>query len=296
MEIKERVELKISEEMDASAFAILANETLSELNEVAYLEAPVKKYSSEEIYKTNPVMRQIFDYATKGKDLLINLPFNYKVGANELTVLVWDEDRIEQIPFKFAEFGQVHLDSDKLILKQLTTEKGKVLVEVELDMFKGKQYDKEVIVKLPDDFSTMIRVEIRSNTNTIAAKEVSVNSFNENLITTDTYYAHIYYIVGNMLHIISPESIEAINLHYTRRMTKVDKETDLNLQYVEIEPNFENLIVVSIAHKWFENFVGTNNSETNNMFEKYQILKEEYESKSLPKKLKRRQKSIDTIV
>lgn len=77
-------------------------------------------------------------------------------------------------------------------------------------------------------------------------------------------------------------------------MQKVSHIESLSVQYVEIEANYENMFVYSISHKFLENFVGTEDSETNNMFKKYETLRQEYELKRLPKKLKRRQKSVET--
>lgn len=211
--IKDRVEMKVGEEIDISTFNVLANEAIADLNEVAYIIAPVLTVTSANIAEKH-------------------------LGCN------------------FARHSSA--------------------------------------IKLPEDFSTIIKLDVIDRQgNVIKAKETSINSFTINDYDRGNQTWDVaFYIFGDEIVLFTPEKVNEVRIYYTRRMAVLKS---IDEQDVELENNFENLLTFSICHKWLENFVGTEDQETTAMFQKYQLLKKEYEEKNLPKKTNKRQSRITVI-
>lgn len=304
-EIKDRVEIKISEDIDNDDFITLANSALSELNEAAYVEAPAYQYKKEndDIIYENPTqevfLKDIVGFADGNiyTDKEIILDFQYYVGVNELVF----ENETESIE-KIVEVGTPYQLSNKIKITTNAKTKDTDSFKVTRDIFKNVSNlynDKyQMIIKLPENFSTITRLEASSSLGTVAIKNVSLNEFDNDSTPRGTNYEELYYIHNGYIYIMGSQKFTNIKLYYARRMNKVLRAPEylLTTQTVEIDPNFENMLVYSIAHKWLENFVGSEDSETQAVFKKYLTLKAEFEATNVPKRTNRRQSSIDVTM
>lgn len=316
--IKNRVEMKIGEELDINDFVLLANEAVADLNEVAYIIAPTKIYSSNDIFKEDLVYEGIYTerLSQKPNDQLLEingvyyheviLPFEYTPGYGEL-----ETSSNNEYLHIIEDFNTPNYSTRRVLISKpafiVPAEGIKMIFRKRIMKINKDDYGRsENVIYVPEDFSSMIKLEVvDKDGNVIKAKETSINSFTENDYDRGLKYTDsIYYIIGKEIHLFSGSDVQEIKLYFTRRMKNVsvfkDDQDKVNLhsldsQYVELENNFENLLTFSISHKWLENFVGTEDSETNNMFQKYLTLKKEYEEKNLPKRTNKRQSRIAII-
>lgn len=315
-EIKQRVELKVGEEIDGEDFVVLANEAMADLNEVAYITgAPMiypEGYIKDRDDEFEITLDEIFKLAdAKGeagnKEFKITLPFMYATNHGTLSIKFDETSKTKSNShFYFREVVPVNSESDEIIIiapqawnqydKSVAGNvTGSLKIKNKIIRFYGddKYNRKEFVIKLPDNLSSLIKLEIYTDKEVYECDEVSINSFSSNDYGFSVKNLdNVFYIEGDEAHIITGETIREVRVHYARKMKKLLSKDSLGVQEVELDSNFENLLTFSISHKWLENFVGTEDSETNNMFQKYQLLKKEYETKNLPKRTKRRQLSI----
>lgn len=307
-EIKERVELKLGEAIDKDPFTILANEAIMDLNEVAYIEAPVKRYLSEDIQTDDHIfaitleelLNQFQRNETTG-DIALDLPFEYNIGYNEIEmsldykyITLRETDSFDGV----ADVVIVNItknDMDDIIAGKDLARKEITIIKKSMRLKDEKNtFDNELIIQLPQNFSSMIKLEAYDERGVVwKCQPTSINSFDIEAEDRNLKGSNIiYYVHGMEVHVFTAIKINEFRLYFARRMTPVDRNVAFTIQYVELEQNFENMLTFLIAHKWLENFVGTEDSETNNMFQKYQTLKQEYMLKNLPKRTKRRQSNI----
>ena len=170
-EIKERVEIKVGEDIDSLDFTILANSALSELNEAAYTEAPAYRYTNELILRGNP------SHIIYGKEIqdgdIIELPFEYGVGSNELDFTANENMK----DLTLSEVGRPSEYSNELRIETDNTFGKKFKLTITRNIFKKSKYKKQCIVKVPENFSTIVRLEgILSNGDSVVIKPASINS------------------------------------------------------------------------------------------------------------------------
>lgn len=300
--IKKRVEMKIGENIDINDFALLANEAIADLNEVAYITAPVKFYQKEDVitedeevtYKVNYIDKKLININTSSTHYAFHLPFKYTPGSGNLEIKYEGLGK-EDINI-IEDNDNVNTETNVVLWPKHIYYKIKDTDQITFTKREMRTTDYESILALPDELSSIIKLEVVDQSGyVLKTNEVSINSLTEDNYDRGRKGKILYYIYDNKIHLLFDGLIKEARLYYTRRMKNVSEKRQFALQNVELENNFENLFTFSICHKWLENFVGTEDAETNNMFQKYQMLKKEYEEKNLPKRSNRRQTRIEII-
>lgn len=333
--IKDRVELKVGERIEHKDFCILANEAISELNQSAYIEAPVKRYKGNEIkFKDEEhitTLSEMLDSLTdvKNSEHKLNdistipggtiwidyeyvLPFEYDRGYGDLVMTIPAELN-KVISIREDEFD-LNRKTDVVIVSVLYRSVNKVANDAiaelrkDIDMaHKEINFTKKIIrvennkftsncesvITLPENFSSLTKLEVVDiDGNAIKAHKTTVLALDVNDNDNYSDYSHIFYQHGNEIHIYSTWSILSVNLYYIRRMTNVNDKYALTEQYVDFGPNFENVMTLSIAYKWSENFLGTEDAGTLQLYKSYAFLKREFEETEAARRKNNRQKKI----
>lgn len=308
-EIKERVELKIGEDIDMSEFSVLANEAISDLQEVAMVKAPVMHYGEKDIMMDDEEFEftindiNVNDSNQYDDYLKLSIPFNYHPGYGEIELvaispnapkLYFKEDDSKafyESSFVYIKNGLIFQDQDLYNQNLGQTYK---LIRKTMSVVGKQSSMNELVIKKPDNMFIPIDLRIiAKNGETFGAElTTSSNSMDEEYrYGTKTHSA--YYINDGKIHIFTEIcNIESINFTYYKAMDKIKKQISAEQQIVELEPGFENLLTFAICHKWLENFVGVDDQETQTMFKKYLTLKQEYEVTAKQRKMERRQTRI----
>lgn len=214
-EIKERVEHKISNELDAEQFARFANEALSELNMIAHVEAPAIYYKDEMILRENPEYKFTAKFLNKHEGK-IYLPFFYNVGSNNLTIDIefkeeairgeWKDKFTKKEKLSFKEFDvnknfiyeEVGVNGKKSnILKFTNTD---VLLDNDLIIVKMQVFKKikdkrirEVIIKLPEDFQHMVKLDaVATNLEGTIASDVYRLENGDKVLSSSPVQTNVY--------------------------------------------------------------------------------------------------------
>lgn len=316
-DIKDRVEIKVSDDIEIDAFITLANESLDDLHEVAFIEAAPIFYKGNDIKRSNDYFKVEAKEIVDNGRLLTNtelefngiqlgkkcffykLPFYYTPSSNSLS-FSYDEYKNTLDIFlpnpKYKETNIIIFDLTNYDPFDLLDSTVNTNFEFRNSVMRApnKEGFYETIIKLPENFSTIIKLEAYEAENDVFTVEsTSLNSMDfNNWSRTNNFAKHLYFMQGETVHIISWNYPKEFVLYYTRRLEKLNMEVSLNNWPIEFENNFANLLTYSIAHKYNENYVGSEDTETTALFNKYMTLKNEYEQKNMPKKIKRIQTEI----
>lgn len=190
----------MSDDIDITSFITLANEALADLHEVAFLEAAPIYYKGDAIKRTNDyfettldkiyVGNQLIDSEIRGYGLVsgrqyykFELPFEYSKLAN---TLIFEAEELKTSKVDVIQ-PRVKQEKTNLVIVDFTGITPADAVNKKIKFFNrimranGRNGFYETIIKLPDNFSTMIKLEAYDTAQDVYVVEgSSINSMDFN--------------------------------------------------------------------------------------------------------------------